>query len=244
MISGSKSLAPNTKFISFSISVNAEDAGKAEIELLAVAPNGQNIPVQAIQQADGQIIIEFIPNSPGHYKLHVLYGGEAINGSPLQFAVNAVGVQPMDGEQMSNGNGLQVAHRGKESHFTVYCPTMPSVQIERMEEQSERIEPKIKSLGNNEWRVSYTILSVGKYDIRASCPNRGPLPGSPWNVSCVDSNKVVPSGGWGSLLDDEGRLILPARIVFDTAQAGPGELMCSIDGRVLGEWANIKSCTV
>lgn len=150
--------------------------------------------------------------------------------------MNAVGVQPIEGEQMSSGNGLEVAHRGKENSFTVYSPTTPSVQIERMEEQSERIEPKIKSLGNNEWRVSYTILSVGRYDIRASS-NRGPLPGSPWNVSCVDSNKVVPSGGWGSLLDDEGRLILPARIVFDTAQAGPGELMCSIDGRVLGKCA-------
>lgn len=64
--------------------MNAEDAGKAEIELLAIAPNGQNIPVQAIQQADGQIIIEFIPNIPGHYKLHVLYGGEPINGNYLR----------------------------------------------------------------------------------------------------------------------------------------------------------------
>lgn len=216
------------------LSVNTEEAGKAEIELLAVAPNGQNIPVQAIQQADGQIIIEFIPNTPGHYKLHVLYGGEQINGSPLTFAVNALNAQLADGQQMSSGNGLEIAHRGKEASFTVYCPTAPSVQIERIEEQSERIEPKIKAVGSNEWRVSYTILSVGKYDIRASCPNRGPLPGSPWNVACVDANKVSPIGGWGSLLDEEGRLILPARIVFDASQAGPGELMCNIDGRVLG----------
>lgn len=217
----------------FLLSVNAEDAGKGEIELLAIAPNGQNIPVQAIQQADGQIIIEFIPNIPGHYKLHVLYGGEQINGSPLTFAVNAIDAPPQGGQQFSNGNGLEIAHRGKEASFTVFCPTAPAVEIERIEEQTERIEPRIKSLGNNEWRVSYTILSVGKYDIRATCPNRGPLPGSPWNVSCVDANKVIPIGGWSSLLDEEGRLILPARIVFDTTQAGPGELMCSIDGRVL-----------
>lgn len=74
-------------------------------------------------------------------------------------------------------------------------------------------------------------MSVGKYEIRASCPNRGPLPGSPWTISCVDSNKVIPIGGWGTLLDHEGRLILPARIVFDVAQAGPGELVCTVDGR-------------
>lgn len=45
--------------------------------------------------------------------------------------------------------------------------------------------------------------------------------------------KVAPIGGWGPLLDNEGRLILPARIVFDTNQAGPGELICTIDGRDL-----------
>lgn len=163
--------------------MNAEEAGKAEIELLAISPSGQAIPVQAIQQADGQIIVEFIPNSPGHYKLHILYGGEQINGSPLTFAVMGLSASQSDVQQMSSGNGLELAHRGKEASFTVYCPVTPIVQIDRFEEQSERIEPKIKSLGNNEWRVSYTILSVGRYDIRASCPNRGPLPGSPWIVS-------------------------------------------------------------
>lgn len=226
----------NTNYDNYCVfTVNAEDAGKAEIELLAISPSGQNVPVQAIQQADGQIIIEFIPNSPGHYKLHILYGGEQINGSPLTFAVMGLNASQSDLQQISNGNGLEIAHRGKETSFTVYCPATPIVQIDRFEEQSERIEPKIKSLGNNEWKVSYTILSVGKYDIRATCPNRGPLPGSPWIISCVDPNKVIPIGGWGALLDEDGRLILPARIVFDTTQAGPGELLCNVDGKVLGK---------
>lgn len=215
--------------------MNAEDAGKAEIELLAIAPNGQNIPVQAIQQADGQIIIEFIPNIPGHYKLHVLYGGEPINGSPLTFAINGLDANQSEHQHISNGNGLDVAQRGKETSFTIYCPTTPIVQIERLDDRGEQIEPKIKSLGNNEWRIAYTILSVGKYDVRISCPSRGALLGSPWSLSCVEPNKIVPIGGWSSLLDEEGRLLLPVRIVFDTLEAGSGELMCSIDGRVLGK---------
>lgn len=130
---------------------------------------------------------------------------------------------------------MEFAQRGKESSFVVYCPTTPNVQIERIDERGERIEPKIRSLGNNEWKVSYTIVSVGKYEIRASCPNRGPLPGSPWTISSLDANKVIPVGGWGSTLDNEGRLVLPVRFVFDTSHAGPGELLCSIDGRELGE---------
>lgn len=112
----------------------------------------------------------------------------------------------------------------------VYCPIAPNVQIERADEFGERIEPKIKALGNNEWRISYVILSVGSYEIRASCPNRGSLPGSPWRICCVESTKVTPVGGWGTLVDHDGRLILPSRIIFDVENAGPGKLVCSIDG--------------
>lgn len=69
---------------------------------------------------------------------------------------------------------------------------------------------------------------MGKYDIRLS--NRYLLFSLPWNISCVGSNKVLPIGGWTAVLDDEGRLVLPARIVFNISQAGPGEQMCSVDG--------------
>lgn len=162
--------------------------------------------------------------------MSVQYGSESIPISPITFAVSSSGTKNLS-DARASGNGLEVAHRGKETSFIAYCPTSPNVQIERCDEQGERVEPKIKSLGHNEWRIYYTILSVGKYDIRASCPNRGPLPGSPWTVACVDSSKVFPVGGWGQLLDDDGRLILPVRVVFDTSQAGPGDLVCLIDDR-------------
>ncbi|XP_055380209.1 filamin-A isoform X2 [Condylostylus longicornis] len=208
--------------------VKSDQAGVAEIEALAISPIGQNVPIKVQEQVEGLHTIEFNPNMPGTYKITVLYGGEPVQGSPVTFNVTTSGAKT---DSRATGNGLEVSHRGKETSFVVYCPTTPNVQIEKVDEFAERIEPKIRSIGNNEWRISYTILSVGKYDIRASCPNRGALPGSPWTISCVDSNKVAPVGGWGSLLDYEGRLILPARIVFDISQAGPGELVCTIDGR-------------
>lgn len=205
----------------------------AELEVLITSPIGQYIPVNLVQQGDGSTIVDFTPTISGQYKIQILYGGEPINGSPLHF--NAVSNSQQNGDARASGNGLEVAHRAKENSFVVYCSTAPNVQIERSDEQGERIEPKIKSLGNNEWKVMYTILSVGMYEIRASCPNRGPLPGSPWTISCVDTNKISPVGGWGQLLDGEGRLILPARLVFDTTQAGPGELSCAVDGRELSK---------
>ncbi|XP_062543155.1 filamin-C isoform X1 [Armigeres subalbatus] len=206
--------------------VESEAAGVAEIEVTVLSPTGQNVPVQLTQQEDYVHQVEFLPLSAGHYKATIMYGGENVPGSPITFAVQAVGSKT---DSHASGNGLEVAHRGKETSFVVFCPTMPNVQIERCDEQAERIEPKIKNLGNNEWKIFYTILTVGEYEIRASCTNRGPLPGSPWTICCLDPAKVTPIGGWGSLLDNNGKLLLPAKIAFDTSMAGPGELTCYVD---------------
>lgn len=215
------------------------ESGVAEIEANAIGPNGQNLPVRLFEQTEYNHIVEFTPNVSGEHKLNVKYGGEHISGSPMSYIVLATSDSSLtssktgSSDARASGNGLELAHRGREASFVVFCPTTPNVQIEGYEERTDRIEPHVKSIGNNEWKVSYNILSVGKYEIRASCPNRGPLPGSPWIISCVDANKVVPVGGWGSLLDQEGRLVLPIRFVFDTTQAGPGELQCTVDGREL-----------
>ncbi|XP_017114728.1 filamin-C isoform X2 [Drosophila elegans] len=210
-----------------SFTVRTDNAGTAELEAFAISPSNQSLPVLISEQSEGVYNVEFVPSQPGNYKLTLMYGGETIPSSPLNFTASSSGVR---NDARAAGHGLEVCHRNKEASFVVYCPIAPNVQIERLDEYGERIEPKIKALGNNEWRISYTILSVGKYEIRASCPNRGSLPGSPWHISCVESNKVTPVGGWGTLVDHDGRLILPARIIFDVENAGPGKLVCSIDG--------------
>ncbi|XP_052841047.1 filamin-C isoform X2 [Drosophila gunungcola] len=210
-----------------SFTVRTDNAGTAELEAFAISPSNQSLPVLISEQSEGVYNVEFVPSQPGNYKLTLMYGGETIPSSPLNFTASSSGVR---NDARAAGHGLEVCHRNKEASFVVYCPIAPNVQIERLDEYGERIEPKIKALGNNEWRISYTILSVGKYEIRASCPNRGSLPGSPWHISCVETNKVTPVGGWGTLVDHDGRLILPARIIFDVENAGPGKLVCSIDG--------------
>lgn len=224
-----------------SFTVRTDNAGTAELEAFAISPSNQSLPVLISEQSDGVYNVEFVPSQPGNYKLTLMYGGETIPSSPLNFTASSSGVR---NDARAAGHGLEVCHRNKEASFVVYCPIAPNVQIERLDEYGERIEPKIKALGNNEWRISYTILSVGKYEIRASCPNRGSLPGSPWHISCVESNKVSPVGGWGTLVDHDGRLILPARIIFDVENAGPGKLVCSIDGIEIpvDKFADDKMC--
>jgi filamin len=193
-----------------------------------VSPTGQNIPVKIINKSEEVKIVEFVPTITGHYKTSILYGGEQVSSSPITFAVSSKELKQNDTRAM--GNGLEVAQRGKETSFVVFSPACPNVQIEPFDDSGERIEPKIKALNNNEWKITYTILSVGKYEIRASCPNKGPLSGSPWIVSCVDTSKVQPVNGWSGSLDQNGRLILPVKMIFETTGAGPGELEARLDG--------------
>ncbi|CRL07142.1 CLUMA_CG020137, isoform A [Clunio marinus] len=211
-----------------SFSLNTKEAGNADVDISVLSPNGQNIPV-TIMHKEEEEFIEFMPLLSGHYKCFILYGGEQVK-TPITFAVSSLSIKS---EIRAIGTGLEVAQRGKESSFKIFSPSSPIVQIENIMEQGKQIESRIKSLSNNEWQIFYTVMSVGSYEIRASCPNRGPLPGSPWIISCVDSTKVTPSNGWSSYLDDEGRLILPANVKLNTTDAGPGELLCVIDGNEL-----------
>ena len=101
--------------------------------------------------------MELLPSQPGNYKLTLMYGGETLQGSPFNFSVSSGGSK----SDRAAGHGLEVCHRNKEASFIVYCPIAPNVQIERIDEFGERIEPKIKvSLLTGFHMSSYRILKM------------------------------------------------------------------------------------
>lgn len=46
----------------------------------------------------------------------------------------------------------------------------------------------------------------------------------------VDPSQCHIIGGWPPHLDDNGNLKLPAKLIFDVSQCGPGRLECILDG--------------
>jgi len=75
--------------------------------------------------------------------------------------------------------------------------------------------------------------------VRISCPRQGPLPGSPWELKVIDTSQVSLVGGWALHLDDAGRVRVPAKLVFDTSNAGPGQLECLLNGRHVRKYQNM-----
>lgn len=90
---------------------------------------------------------------------------------------------------------------------------------------------------SGEYIISYTPRWVGTYDIMIHCGSQ-PLAGSPYHPVIVDPSAVRIIGGWSQYLDDNGRLKLPCKLNFDTANAGPGYIDCIISGRKISAEKN------
>jgi filamin len=54
-----------------------------DVTAIATAPNGEQLPVAIIQQADGGIKLEYHSKFTGPHSLHVCYAGQEVPGSPL-----------------------------------------------------------------------------------------------------------------------------------------------------------------
>lgn len=205
-------------------SVNTKNAGSADLEVIATNPIQQQVQVQHTIVSDDLVQVSFLPSMAGLYQVTVTYGGVPVKNSPLALGVGAIGPTP---PPRAVGKGLESAVVGERTSFTVSSAVQPRVQVESID---GIIDAHIQCPKAGEFIVSYTPKWVGVYDIIISIgPND--LPGSPFRPVVVDPSAVRLIGGWTQYLDDIGRIKLPAKLVFDTSNAGPGNLECKISGR-------------
>lgn len=107
-------------------SVNAREAGLAELEIIATSPLSQTLPLQIITIDEFTQQISFLPTVPGLYQLKLAYGGVPIQSSPLGFAVGLSGTQS---PPRAVGPGLETAQVGERTSFTVNSIIQPQVQV-------------------------------------------------------------------------------------------------------------------
>ena len=108
--------------------VKKRDAGYASVDVTVTTPLAKELPleVKASPNSDGDCV-EFYPTSSGKYRFNILYGGEAIPGSPFIFMVE-------EGLPKAYGDGLLYGVEGTPSHFYIDCKCLvgePTVQVIR-----------------------------------------------------------------------------------------------------------------
>jgi len=190
--------------------LDRKDAGFAELNVVAVSPLGQDLPidVKGVPGGEGDLI-EFTPGVVGRYKLELTYGGETVPGSPLIYIVQE------DRSPTVFGKGLTLGQVRDVCLFKIDGRGMqgePRVEITgkcRTVLQEDKDEPGL-------FIVKYIPEEVGHTGIHIFW-NEVEIPGSPFQARICDASAVLPLSGWANLLDKEGRMDM---VVGDTKWNG------------------------
>jgi len=207
--------------------LDRKEAGFAELNVVAVSPLGQDLPIEVKGVPGGEgDLIEFTPGVVGRYKLELTYGTEVVPGSPLIYIVQE------DRSPTVFGKGLTLGQVRDVCLFKIDGRGMqgePRVEITgrcRTVLQEDKDEAGL-------YIVKYIPEEVGHTGIHIFW-NEVEIPGSPFQARICDAAAVLPISGWANLLDKEGRMDMVVAeeklITWDVSKAGPGSMDIEIQG--------------
>ena len=235
--------------------MSRRDAGYAELDVTVTSPLGRHLPIEVRGNAEGDgEMIEFVPSVSGKYKIAITYGGVEIPGSPLTFLAQDLNVPRVQGSGLKFGFKDHPAHftidtkelKDHSSHFpldtkelkdhpshfpldTKELKGVPSVRVSGPEQEC----PLEITEDSGSFHVTYIPKEVGVFDVGVAWDGRD-IPGSPFHPQIVDLSKVRPVEGWNKLLDENKKLPIALNgekvILFETVEAGPGQLRCTVRG--------------
>jgi filamin len=207
--------------------LDRKHAGFAELNVVAVSPLGQDLPIEVKGLPGGAgDLIEFTPGVVGRYKLELTYGGENIPGSPLIYIVQE------DRSPTVFGKGLTLGQVRDVCLFKIDGRGMtgePRVEISgrcRTVLQEDKDEAGLYIVKYIPEEVGYTAISIFWNEVE--------IPGSPFQARICDAATVLPVSGWDRLLDRDGKIDMTIGeekvITWDVSKAGPGSMDIEIQG--------------
>ena len=163
--------------------------GKLIASVKNAATNKRLSGVRTSGVTDNHYHVEFIPSEGLEYILSVKYDERHIKGSP--FVINL-------GDPTKckvHGEGIKTAQIGEENTFVVdgtdAGPGELSVKIER---EGKPVETKTTVIGDNQYRISYTVHKTGVYHMEVKWGN-GHVKHSPFKVSCISPSQFTIAEG-------------------------------------------------
>ena len=207
--------------------MSRRDAGYAELDVTVTSPLGRHLPIEVRGNAEGDgEMIEFVPSVSGKYKIAITYGGVEIPGSPLTFLAQDLNVPRIE------GSGLKFGFKDHPAHFTIDAKELKGVPAVRVSGPEQECPLEITE-DSGSFHVTYIPKEVGVFDVGVAWDGRD-IPGSPFHPQIVDLGKVKPVEGWNKLLDESKKLPIALNvekvILFETIEAGPGQLRCTVRG--------------
>uniref|UniRef100_A0A3Q2DWL4 Filamin C, gamma b (actin binding protein 280) n=1 Tax=Cyprinodon variegatus TaxID=28743 RepID=A0A3Q2DWL4_CYPVA len=188
------------------ITVDAKAAGKGKVTCKVSTPDGAELDVDVVENADGTFDIYYTAPEPGQYIITIRFGGENIPNSPFRIVVSKH-IVPLSDHFIPCGVWLSAGE-----------VRMPSGQTAR---------PNIADNKDGTVTVKYSPTERGLHEMDIKYDGNH-IPGSPlqFYVDAINSGHVTAYGPGLS----HGTVDKPATFTIVTKDAGEGGLSLAVEG--------------
>ncbi|KAM6987094.1 filamin-C isoform 14-T14 [Aplochiton taeniatus] len=200
------------------ITVDAKAAGKGKVTCKVSTPDGAELDVDVVENADGTFDIYYTAPEPGKYVITIRFGGEHIPNSPFHVVATEEPITPGDGmEQMLRPFNLVIPFTVQKGEITGEV-RMPSGKTAR---------PSITDNKDGTVTVKYSPTEKGLHEMDIKYDGNH-IPGSPleFYVDAINSGHVTAYGPGLS----HGMVNRPATFTIVTKDAGEGGLSLAVEG--------------
>ena len=200
--------------------VDAKDAGNSKLAVTSDGPSVEEKPtVLDVKESDkeaGVYHITYVPTAMGLHRVHLLWAGEAIPGSPLQFEVG-------------DESKLQKFPFGKpvSMDISVDCKPGDLDAYAIHEDTNIKYKVKVNKLQKGKFKLGFQPKAPGIYAVYFLLKKKE-LPGSPYRIRVLGPPN--PSAVLVTELNNEGCVGEDIAFDVDTSQAGSGELGVRVTG--------------
>ncbi|KAM6987096.1 filamin-C isoform 16-T16 [Aplochiton taeniatus] len=231
------------------ITVDAKAAGKGKVTCKVSTPDGAELDVDVVENADGTFDIYYTAPEPGKYVITIRFGGEHIPNSPFHVVASdtiPIIEEPCDKLQLQQPYAPYV---GFSPHWATEEPITPGDGMEQMLRpfnlvipftvQKGEITGEVRMPSGKTARPSITDNKDGTVTVKYSPTEKGlhemdikydgnHIPGSPleFYVDAINSGHVTAYGPGLS----HGMVNRPATFTIVTKDAGEGGLSLAVEG--------------
>uniref|UniRef100_A0A8D3EBE6 Filamin C, gamma b (actin binding protein 280) n=1 Tax=Scophthalmus maximus TaxID=52904 RepID=A0A8D3EBE6_SCOMX len=197
------------------ITVDAKAAGKGKVTCKVSTPDGAELDVDVVENADGTFDIYYTAPEPGKYVITIRFGGEHIpnspfhvvvsrvaggsvpgmvtltpppSGSPLQFYVDAIN----SGHVTAYGPGLSHGTVNRPATFTIVTKDAGEGGLSLAVEGPSKAEISCKDNKDGTCTVSYLPTAPGDYNILVKFDDKH-IPGSPFTAKITGDDSMRTS---------------------------------------------------
>ncbi|XP_051275728.1 filamin-C isoform X12 [Dicentrarchus labrax] len=200
------------------ITVDAKAAGKGKVTCKVSTPDGAELDVDVVENADGTFDIYYTAPEPGKYVITIRFGGENIPNSPFHVVATDDPVSPVDGmEPMLRPFSLVIPFTVQKGEITGEV-RMPS---------GRTACPHITDNKDGTVTVKYSPTERGLHEMDIKYDGNH-IPGSPlqFYVDAINSGHVTAYGPGLT----HGTVNRPATFTIVTKDAGEGGLSLAVEG--------------